>query len=172
MNQNQSNHKHSTTRAFIICLLLIAGLFSTAIFSSSADAKSKSDSVRLVPESFSSIAETAGPAVITIRTEKTIKGGGQVFRYFFRGPQEENDPMWDLFNRFYGNPRQREYKQQSLGSGFIIDEDGYIIKEINNLSVKSIEDFETLLKETKSGESIRVLITRMNTGFMVIQLTK
>ena len=49
---------------------------------------------------------------------------------------------------------------------------GDIIKEINNLSVKSIQDFETLLKETKSGESIRMLIMRINAGFVVIQLTK
>jgi serine protease Do len=49
---------------------------------------------------------------------------------------------------------------------------GDIIKEINNLSVKSVQDFETLLEEAKSGESIRLLIMRRNAGFMVIQLTK
>ena len=49
---------------------------------------------------------------------------------------------------------------------------GDIIKEINNMSVKSIQDFSNLLKETKSGESIRMLIMRMNAGFMVIELTK
>jgi serine protease Do len=49
---------------------------------------------------------------------------------------------------------------------------GDVIKEINNLSVKSITDFETLFKKTKSGESIRMLIMRMKAGFMVIKLTK
>jgi serine protease Do len=145
MNQNQYIHKHSTTRAFFICLLLIAGLFSTAIFGPAADAKSKSDRVSLVPQSFSSIAEMAGPAVVNIRTEKTIKGGGQVFRYFFRGPQGENDPMWDFFNKFYGNPRQREHKQQSLGSGFIIDKDGYIVT--NNHVIENADKIKVIMKD-------------------------
>ena len=38
--------------------------------------------VMMVPESFSRLAEMASPAVVNIRTVKTIKGGGPVFRNF------------------------------------------------------------------------------------------
>ena len=52
--------------------------------------------VRMVPESFSQLAEMVGPAVVNIRTVKTIKGGGRVFRHFKR-PFDKDDPMRDFF---------------------------------------------------------------------------
>ncbi|NIA29829.1 MAG: Do family serine endopeptidase, partial [Actinobacteria bacterium] len=102
----------------------------------------------MVSGGFSNIAEMAGPSVINIRTERTIKGGGQVFRYFFRGPNGKNDSMEDLFNRFYGNPQQREYKQQSLGSGFIIDKKGYIVT--NNHVIEKADKISVIMKNGKN----------------------
>jgi serine protease Do len=167
MNRYENIHKHPTTRTFFVCLLLITGLFSPAIFCSTADAKSKSENATLVPENFSSIAETAGPAVINIRTEKTIKGGGQVFRYFFRGPQGENDPMWDFFNKFYGDPRQREYKQQSLGSGFIIDKDGYIVT--NNHVIENADKIKAIMKDGKELDA-EIVGRDANTDLALIKI--
>jgi len=42
------------------------------------------------PESFSQLANRVGPAVVNIRTEKEIKGGGRVFRNF-RNPFGDDD---------------------------------------------------------------------------------
>ncbi|MDD2744257.1 MAG: DegQ family serine endoprotease, partial [Rhodocyclaceae bacterium] len=47
-------------------------------------------------------------------------------------PFDENDPEFEFFKRFIprqpgGNGRQREFENKSLGSGFIISNDGYIM---------------------------------------------
>ena len=41
-------------------------------------------------------------------------------------PGSEEDPFYDFFRRF-GPPQPREYESRSLGSGFIISADGYIL---------------------------------------------
>ena len=55
-----------------------------------------------VPESFSELAEKAGPAVVNIRTEKINKEGGRVLPgIFYKGPFDKEDPMKDFFDRFF-----------------------------------------------------------------------
>ena len=82
--------------------------------------------VRMVPADFSQLAEDARPAVVNIRTVKTIQGGGRVFNHFFGQPFNDRDffrQFMDPFNR----RGSRDYKENSLGSGFIIDRKGYIV---------------------------------------------
>ena len=52
----------------------------------------------MVPENFTGLAELVSPAVVNIRTVKTIKGGGRVFRHF-RGPFDKDDPMREFFEK-------------------------------------------------------------------------
>jgi len=72
--------------------------------------------------SFADLAEKWRPAVVNISTTQTLKSGrsfsGNMPRNFF--DQDE------FFRRFFGDQPEREYKQNSLGSGFIISSDGYI----------------------------------------------
>ncbi|HOD29338.1 MAG TPA: DegQ family serine endoprotease [Syntrophales bacterium] len=77
------------------------------------------------PASFADLAEKLRPTVVNISTTKVLKGrqmgpmGGELpFGRFFG-----ND---EFFRRFFGDLPEREFKQKSLGSGFIISEDGYI----------------------------------------------
>jgi serine protease Do len=140
--KSRKNIRRSLTGVSLIGIMFLIMLLSVAV-----KAQAKSADVALVPEGFSNIAKKAGPAVIDIRAEKTIKGGGQVFRYFFKEPKGENDPTWDFFKRFYGDPRQREYKQQSLGSGFIIDKDGYIVT--NNHVIENADKIKVIMKDGK-----------------------
>ncbi len=81
-----------------------------------------------VPASFADLAEKLKPAVVNISTTKTIRTGrGERRSPFGRSPLDQY--LWgdDFFDRFFGENPQREYKQRSLGSGFIISHDGYII---------------------------------------------
>ena len=39
----------------------------------------------------------------------------------------EDDPFYEFFRRFIPNPGPREFQSQSLGSGFIVSKDGYIL---------------------------------------------
>ena len=83
--------------------------------------------VALIPGNFESLAKLARPAVVNIRTVKTVHGGGPVFRHFFGSPFGDQSPFEEFFKPYGGRSRDRDLKQQSLGSGFIIDRDGYIV---------------------------------------------
>ncbi len=72
---------------------------------------------------FTELVEKQGPAVVNVSTTQTIRNA-QVFPGVPNLPK--GDPFFEFFNRFAPQvPRERE--MQSLGSGFIISEDGYIM---------------------------------------------
>jgi serine protease Do len=109
------------------------------------------ENMQMVPANFSNIAKIARQGVVNIRTEKTIKGGGRVFKYFFgpKGDQQHpfgNDQFDNFFDRFFGDEdgsSGRDYKQKSLGSGFIIDNNGYIVT--NNHVIEDADDIKVKL---------------------------
>lgn len=70
------------------------------------------------------VAKTAGPAVVSIRTERTEHDRAQ--GYLFESPFEE-EFFNHFFEDFFGDRFQQEYKSAGLGSGVIIDPQGYIL---------------------------------------------
>lgn len=73
---------------------------------------------------FISIAKEVYPAVVSITTVHVEKIGG--FSYRPRGPFGE-DFFDDFFREFFGGFPEREYRAVGLGSGVIIDKEGYIL---------------------------------------------
>ncbi len=72
---------------------------------------------------FTELVEKHGAAVVNISTTQSARNAAlpQI-------PQlDENDPFYEFFRRFIPNPGPREFQSQSLGSGFIISNDGYIL---------------------------------------------
>jgi len=71
------------------------------------------------------LAETLKPAVVNISTTRVVQapqpGPGQGPG----GPQSEF--FEEFFRRFFGERMPREFRSRSLGSGFIVDPDGYIV---------------------------------------------
>ncbi|MFC2168787.1 Do family serine endopeptidase [Acidobacteriota bacterium] len=68
---------------------------------------------------FASIAERIGPTVVgieVVKMERRQSRGG-----FGDGP---SDDFWD---RFFGTPRDQEYRSTAGGTGFFISDDGYIL---------------------------------------------
>ena len=114
-------------KPFAILTILLSGFMLATGLHLEAPAFAKSVEGMLMPEGFSTLAEKSSPAVVNIRTVKTIKSGGPVFRHFQRGPQGREDPFKDFFEKFFGDDTQREFKQPSLGSGFIIDKKGFVV---------------------------------------------
>jgi serine protease Do len=76
---------------------------------------------------FTELAEKQGPAVVNISTTQVIRGQAQVMPF----PFDENDPAFEFFKRFIprnpGGGMPRDFENKSLGSGFIISGDGYIL---------------------------------------------
>jgi serine protease Do len=90
--------------------------------------------------------------VVNIRTEKTVQGGGKVFRHFFGNPfgGRERDPFKDFFGPFEEGP-MKEFKQRSLGSGFIIDKEGFIVT--NNHVVEGADQIKVRLANEEEYEA-------------------
>lgn len=112
----------------------------------SAEPKIPKEAVELLSKTGQAMAEVVAavkPAVVNISTTHTVKTSGMSTPFF-------NDPF---FNRFFGEEfgnmrRPREYKQSSLGSGVIVDKDGYIltnyhvIKDADEIKVKLSDNRE------------------------------
>lgn len=88
------------------------------------------------------LAKELTPAVANISTTQVVKGRGVPSR----GPFGEDDPFNEFFKRYFGeSPRQ--FKATSLGSGFIINKDGYILT--NNHVVENATDITVKLGDSR-----------------------
>jgi len=135
-----------------------------------ADSEAKKRAFRSVPDSFSSLSEKASPTVVNISTVKIIKGGGRVFRHFFtdaRGPQGDRDPMREFFDRFFGDEGRQDFKQRSLGSGFIIDKDGYIVT--NNHVIEDADQIKVILSDEEEYDA-EIIGRDPNTDIALIKI--
>ncbi|MDZ4313670.1 MAG: DegQ family serine endoprotease [Azonexus sp.] len=76
---------------------------------------------------FTELVEKQGSAVVNISTTQVNRGQAQVMPF----PFDENDPAFEFFKRFIPRPPSgnvpREFESKSLGSGFIISNDGYLL---------------------------------------------
>ena len=104
-------------------------------------------SVPMVPASFSKLAEEAKTGVVNIQTVKTIQGGGRVFQHFFGSPFGQTPPGFENF--FGGQPQKRT--ERSLGSGFIIDKEGFIVT--NNHVIKDADQIKVILHDKKEYDA-------------------
>jgi serine protease Do len=163
-----TNKKHvSRTKPLVIIVLLAVGIVALSSFNPASAVETNDHTIFSYPESFNQLAENSSPAVVNIRTIKTIKGGGRVFRQFKKGPFGENDPFNDFFDRFFGEERPHDFKQRSLGSGFIINKDGYIVT--NNHVVENADKIEVILKDEKEFDA-EIVGRDANTDLALIKI--
>ncbi len=107
---------------------------------------------------FTVLVEKYGPAVVNISTKQKVQARAQM-----RLPPgvpmpefPEEGPWGDLFRHFFGNPGEmpdhpdRE-EARSLGSGFVIDSDGYILT--NNHVVEGADEILVRLSDRREVEA-------------------
>lgn len=104
-----------------------------------------------LPE-FTRLAQEAGEAVVNISTVKTVTPKQGLKRFMPNRPKEGTpfDEFFDQFDRFFGKQYQQPRKERSLGSGFIISSDGYIVT--NNHVVEGADEIKVRLKENGKRE--------------------
>ncbi|HEY7290870.1 MAG TPA: trypsin-like peptidase domain-containing protein [Vicinamibacterales bacterium] len=138
------------TTIFYVLLAMTASLFVGMVIASRLDlAPASSAQTIAVPamnsapltgaltvDTFRTIAKSASPTVVNIRTEMKAKtqdlteffGGGSpddLLHRFFGNPNQQQDD--DHQGQGRGNRRQRQPKAQASGTGFIISKDGFIL---------------------------------------------
>jgi serine protease Do len=144
---------------------LLAGIF-FVFFSLSAQSQNRG-----LPD-FTELVERQGPAVVNISTTQSVRSGGRGAQPF---PFDENDPMYEFFRRFI--PRQpgmpgapgvpREFESRSLGSGFVVSSDGYILT--NAHVVESADEILVRLTDKREFKA-RVIGMDKRTDVAVIKI--
>lgn len=106
-------------------------------------------SERKLPD-FVELIKKVKPCVVNISTTTVVKGPD--LREWFFGRRSPFDEFFEeYFERFFGDMPQREYKQRSLGSGFIIDKEGYILT--NNHVVEKAQQIKVKLYDSREYDA-------------------
>jgi serine protease Do len=153
MNRN-CRKKENILKSIVIMTISLGLVLSLA---GSVVAQSGTKSAKELSSAFSTAAKAAMPAVVSIKVEKAV----EVNPMEFGSAPGLNDPFGlfddDLLRRFFGDrlpPQQqtpRKYREQGLGSGFIISKDGYIIT--NN---HVVGDVDTITVDLKDGRKFEI----------------
>ncbi|WP_293764813.1 DegQ family serine endoprotease [uncultured Aquitalea sp.] len=96
--------------------LIVSAMLAVSVLTIAAPAAMAAD----LPD-FTRIVESEGRAVVNVSTTATVRENVSMV------PQGmEGDPFFEFFRRF-APQQQQERKESSLGSGFIISKDGYVL---------------------------------------------
>ena len=98
---------------------------------------------------FTELVTKNGPAVVNISTTQKHKGGPrqQLPKGFEIPDLPKDSPFNEFFRRFFGEGEIEEFDAQSLGSGFIISSDGYIIS--NNHVIRNADEVIVRLSDRR-----------------------
>lgn len=149
-------------------IVLIIGLASDLNFISGAYAGEQGisrEAIDILSKTSKAMAEVVSavkPAVVNISTSRTVKTR-EITSPFF------NDPF---FRRFFGDEfgqsgKPREHKQASLGSGVIVDKDGYILT--NNHVIKDADEIKVKLSDKREFKG-KVIGTDPKTDIAVVKI--
>jgi serine protease Do len=130
-----------------VLVLTLLGFVSAPGFAA-ATAATSDPGVQMVPQNFSALADRVGPAVVNIQVEKTAQPAMHPFENRRGGPE---DQFRDFFGPHFGIPAPRPHRQSGLGTGFVIDRDGYIVT--NNHVVDGADKIKVVLQDEREFDA-------------------
>ena len=127
--------------AMVAVLAIVAGFMTSSVAFAGA-----------APENFADLAEKLLPAVVNISTTQRIEGRA--------GPElpqlPPGSPFEEFFKEFFerNQPPQGRRRATSLGSGFIIDPDGYVVT--NNHVIQEADEITVITHDNRRLEATLV----------------
>jgi serine protease Do len=130
-------------------------------------------STRMIPVDIPTLFKEVSPAVVNISTTQMVR----LNRPRMRSPFGHQDPMDEFWNNFFGN-MPREQKRRSLGSGFIVSEDGYILTNAHvvekadeiRVTLLDKEEFKAEVVGTDSRTDIALIRIKSGTKLPYVRL--
>jgi serine protease Do len=119
---------------------------------------------------FTEQAEHAGKAVVNISTTKNVAGGSSQMQEFLKNAPK-NSPFrdfFDQFERYFGQQDAMPRKLSSLGSGFIISADGYIVT--NNHVVAEADEIKVKLLSRAKPYDAKVIGRDQETDLALLKI--
>jgi serine protease Do len=146
-------------KALLIIIISAVSLFPFAVYGEQAPLSK----LRTLQEDFIRIAEKVKPSVVNISTEYSLKSKDNPSP--FRGPY--NNFWQEFLEKFLQQMPDRRRKPKSLGSGLIMDREGYILT--NNHVVEEAEKITILLSDKKKFEG-KVIGKDPKTDIAIVQI--
>lgn len=164
--------QNKTSYYCVISASLVLLLFITPPSAFAQDTGSV-DALRQIGKAFATIAEKASPAVVGLKTKKTVTRDYPTLRKRPFGDQFDpfEDDFFDYFFR-RRSPHRRsprpKYRQHAQGSGFIISHDGYILTnnhlvgDADEITVKFADDREFTAEIIGTDPESDVAVIKIN----------
>lgn len=120
-------------------------------------------------EGFSELVKNVGPAVVNISTSKQVGGSPDTQPDVPQFPP--GSPFEEFFNEFFDRDQQNDRPQRrasSLGSGFVIDPEGYVVTN-NHVIAEADQITVTFLDDTEYEAEIIGRDTKTDLALLKIQ---
>jgi serine protease Do len=128
-----------------------------------SNSTSNNTGVPMVPANFSDLAERVRPGVVNIQVVKKVQNVGFAMPNFPGMPYGDDGP----FGKFFGGNPPPAQKEEGVGSGFIISQEGYILT--NNHVVEDAEKIKVKLADGKEYDG-RIIGRDPKTDLAVIKI--
>ncbi len=129
------------------------------------EGKQENGSHVLMP-SLRSLAKAATPTVVNIRTTRKLNSNDLYNR--FETPGGQNEWFDDFFKKYLEQLPDQDLKQRSLGSGFIISRDGYVLT--NNHVIAEAEEVYVSLSDGEEEYKAKTVGKDDNTDLALIKI--
>ncbi len=156
-----------------VCAFLFGVIITASLPSIANKGEASPESVQTLPlaagqngSPFTLIARRVTPAVVNISAEKTVDREWRGFDWNFDGPFE------DFFRDFFRDMPRSQQRTQTLGSGFIISDDGYIVTNYHVIKGASAGDIYIKLTDKREfkGDEVTIVGVDQRTDIALLKI--